>query len=316
MTKEMMEVKREELPKLRLKLTVKTATERPETQAEDIESTVLSKQRREKRKSKGFADMPTSPKLTISMRRPSVDKTPSVDVVGDVSATPAVASMVRKSGPLKRKPIPNLDYPANQKRKTRFSSHMLKSLKPQPSQSVGRTSFPLLAGAGEVSAASLILQQQQGSYRVPIAPLVSHQVNAPPAERDEDRILKNLLTESFQARMHRLSTDLASWRRPFADTNDAANRLWPFWELLAPAELTNNPAYRLAGVKVGENPQECHIRQRREYAGLVDKFVDVLVKERSKRIPAELQLLEQKLCLEEEKFLCAKLRSEYRANRN
>ena len=90
---------------------------------------------------------------------------------------------------------------------------------------------------------------------------------------------------------------------PFASFADAVERLLPYHLALNAGQYEDD-----AGLK-RLDPAELEA----SYASLVNRFKSIIHAQHSKPVSTELLLLEQRLCLEEEKFLLQKMKSDYNA---
>lgn len=164
-------------------------------------------------------------------------------------------------------------------------------------------------GGPKVPMASL---RPTNMTRVPIAALSSF-VALSPGEREEERIFRQCLADTFGNLWPMvINPDL---EETFSSWKDVQNKIVPYWLALAPIDSTyNNSALRTASNAVAateQDPQEKLVRLTTEVEKLHLRYQDSVMKEKNKDISSELLVLEQRLCLEEEKFLYAKLKSEY-----
>lgn len=95
----------------------------------------------------------------------------------------------------------------------------------------------------------------------------------------------------------------ADYKRPFSSKQDMIERLLPF-HLLSMADIQ---------VYIPPNPSGISIDNvNEEMQKLKSSFESLIRHQNQQSIPTELRLLEQRLCLEEEKFLLEKMRNEYK----
>lgn len=146
--------------------------------------------------------------------------------------------------------------------------------------------------------------------RVPIAAL-SSLTSMTPVEREEERMLRQCLAETLNTlwpmvTKPRLAESCNTWKA-------VSDRVLPYWLMLAPIDsaLNHHPTPKTIGVIETDMAAEKLARINDELCKLQSRFALSCMNERNKEISTELLVLEQRLCLEEEKFLYAKLKSEY-----
>ncbi len=127
--------------------------------------------------------------------------------------------------------------------------------------------------------------------------------------QEEEGLLQRALGESFE----RLWGGLAG-----AVPDGLLEAIVPYWLLLAPIDAVQE-AMPGGGPHLAKRPalSGAQAARREEGIGEIIESLQMQLASSARRegvraIPGELLVLEQRLCLEEEKFLCAKLRSEYR----
>jgi hypothetical protein len=97
----------------------------------------------------------------------------------------------------------------------------------------------------------------------------------------------------------------ADYKRPFTSKQDMIDRLLPF-HLLSLADIQVYIPPTLGSIEKVED----------EMQKIKTSFESFIRNEHSQTIPTELRSLEQRLCLEEEKFLLEKMRAEYKRRLN
>lgn len=108
--------------------------------------------------------------------------------------------------------------------------------------------------------------------------------------------LSSLLDSDIEAINH------SDYARPFSSKQDMVDRLLPF-HLLSSADVH---------VSVPPNVRTVMDNLSAEMDKCREKFVRLVQSEDQNLIPTELKILEQRLCLEEEKFLLEKMCTEYK----
>lgn len=119
-----------------------------------------------------------------------------------------------------------------------------------------------------------------------------------PNESEFVQKAKNILNVAFQ--QDQGSLQLPSFA-PFASVADAVERLLPYHLALNAGQYDTDASLTITP---NEDIQAA-------LSTLETRFQSIIHTQHSKRVPTELLLLEQRLCLEEEKFLLQKLKSEY-----
>ncbi|PJF19228.1 hypothetical protein PSACC_00964 [Paramicrosporidium saccamoebae] len=143
--------------------------------------------------------------------------------------------------------------------------------------------------------------------RVPIAAL-SSLTTMTPGEREEERILRQSISETFGTLWPMVTRPDAS--KTFTSWEDVPEKLVPYWLMLSPIDSAlHAPTLKSQTLEVEQSDRSTRLVE--EVTKLRSRYEQVTIKERNKEIATELLVLEQRLCLEEEKFLYAKLKSEY-----
>jgi hypothetical protein len=148
------------------------------------------------------------------------------------------------------------------------------------------------------------LQRTNSSMRVAIPTLSSYN-SMTPGEREEERIFRQCITEVFSSLWSKvqkpeLEVEFKGWK-------DLSDTILPYWLMLAPIDS----AYNAPTLKTTTVEADRLARTAEELAKLRERMSLASLKQTNREIPTELLVLEQKLCWEEEKLLCAKLRGEY-----
>ena len=144
--------------------------------------------------------------------------------------------------------------------------------------------------------------------RVPIASTSAPTTTMSAAEREEEMMVRTKLTELYEGMWSPLKKPRTkAFVDPIAELPESA---LPYWMMLAPidASMQRTPNVKTSPLSTDTNRQTYildeldKLRQRLETRSAM---------ERNREICTELVVLEQRLCLEEEKYLFAKLKSEY-----
>lgn len=95
---------------------------------------------------------------------------------------------------------------------------------------------------------------------------------------------------------------------PFKSIEDAVERLIPFHLGISAGQYSNEEITKHMSVESASS-----VQVKNDPQGTLDRLVEKYksLTQQTKRVPTELLLLEQRLCLEEEKFLLVKLKNEY-----
>lgn len=122
-------------------------------------------------------------------------------------------------------------------------------------------------------------------------------------EREKERVFRAALTDVLNPLWPRVSrpdtaTSFESWE-------DAVARVLPFWLVLGPVRDAPRSEAMASDAESLSRTARAEIERIR---GRLHAQLDA---ERRKPVAAELLVLEQRLCLEEEKVLCARLKAEY-----
>ena len=141
--------------------------------------------------------------------------------------------------------------------------------------------------------------------RVPIAALTPFS-SMTPSEREEERIWRQTLAETLGALWLPVAK-MPLVDRSISSTEDIVSGALPYWLMLAPIDSAMNAPT----LKTYTESVDRETRINEEYLKLRSRFEDFVLRDKNRDISTELLVLEQKLCLEEEKFLFAKLKSEY-----
>lgn len=158
---------------------------------------------------------------------------------------------------------------------------------------------------------------RMGFSRVPIAALSAYNAMTP-LEREEERVWRQNLNDNLGGYWRDLASNRIEIKGRPRSCTELATQVLPYWLMLAAVDVA------IFGNRTGANlrpnpPSPLEIREARErkwaeeYQKLHGKLTEINQQLLQKPIPTELSLLEQKLCLEEEKFLFAKLKTEYNA---
>lgn len=137
------------------------------------------------------------------------------------------------------------------------------------------------------------------------------QIPPPAAEREEDRLIRSLLNDATLQKLQKLADSGSRFNQSWDNAASAKEWLWTVTETMAHGEASSLPAYRSA-LHLKINADHAATADR-EFNAVKDRFEQIIQKERCSTVPSELRVLEQRLCLEEEKFLHAKLKVEYTA---
>lgn len=146
--------------------------------------------------------------------------------------------------------------------------------------------------------------------RVPISstftPHAHHQMS--PGEREEETLLRKSLSEAYEKSWSLLTKPRV--KGISSDINSVIQGALPYWLFLSPIEsaLQVSPHLRVTPITTDVD-RPTYVWE--EFEKLRNRLDSRVATERSREIPTELVVLEQRLCLEEEKFLFAKLKSEY-----
>lgn len=234
---------------------------------------------------------PGLPKITLSVRKSSEER---VSVVEPKSLVPSTSEL---SDPPKRK-----------------RGRPPKNPTSVPSTSTARRDFPKPPS---------MMRSLPSIGRPPMAAFVPPQKVMSPLGYDANRVagsLKGPITahttigDAELAKISRLKGHLATFvesdvetinradhKRPFSSKQDMIERLLPF-HLLSMADIQ---VYIPPNSSSIDNVQE-------EMQKLKASFETLIRNQNQQPIPTELRLLEQRLCLEEEKFLLEKMCNEYK----
>lgn len=218
-----------------------------------------------------------TPKLTLSLRRPSVDTT--------------TTRIVEENVPKKR----------GRKPKSLSTSASVESVGSERSGPARRLpeSAPVSLSGSKSSAA--------GSSAASLSTLKP----AVPVYSEEDRLQRQIISEMVQDRVTRMQSHRAQWDEPPDSVDSLIASLWPFYEQLSIIEVTHSGLYRQAGMPKPEEPLPATERQSQEYDEVLKRFNDLIMTDKTRCRPTELIVLEHRLCLEEEKFLYTKMKNEY-----
>lgn len=170
----------------------------------------------------------------------------------------------------------------------------LKRLGPPPSSPLHST--PSWPGAGSLSSSLLGQRQRQTQTYSSSLP------NMPGGETEDERRSRLAVREWLQQQVQEMLQ--VDWNSPFSSPTEAIRRLYPFYVL--PITKENLEDSRAAAPAPSSKALE-------ELDELQKRFSEDLLKERLLSVPTELVVLEQRLCLEEERFLYIKLKNEYAA---
>jgi len=219
-----------------------------------------------------------TPKLTLSLRRPSVEVK---------SATAVEVKVPKKRGRKAKGFLGSASVDSTSSDRTGKTKKVTESA---PVSLNGSKS-----SLGSASATSLL------------------QANKPqvPVYSEEDRLHRQIISEMVQQRVSRLQGHRVLWDAPVESVSSLITSLWPFYEQLAVTEVTHSGLYRQAAMTRPVEEVSPTERQTVEYEALMKRFNDLTMAERERNSKTELVVLEYRLCLEEEKFLYTKLKNEY-----
>lgn len=161
---------------------------------------------------------------------------------------------------------------------------------------------PLFTRVPKITESTMRLASLGTAVRTPFRPLPNSPITGPLThassisvrEQERFKALQNALPQILSAEHERLFK--VEYNRPFESRKDAYERLLPF-HIIAHAECTM-PAL----LEKVDMPASISSLQKR--------FVDYCRHEKELKVPMEIQLLENRLNLEEEKFLLQKLKTD------
>lgn len=145
--------------------------------------------------------------------------------------------------------------------------------------------------------------------RVPISTFTPHAHNQmTPGEREEETLLRKSLSEAYEKSWSFLTKPRVKGIP--SDVDSVVQGALPYWLFLSPIEsaLQVSPHLRVTPITTDVD-RPTYVWE--EFEKLRNRLDTRVATERSRETPTELVVLEQRLCLEEEKFLFAKLKSEY-----
>lgn len=135
----------------------------------------------------------------------------------------------------------------------------------------------------------------------------SNTQNMTPAEREEEILTRRSLVDTFD----KLWSKLVRPNLAKVGLDDVPKTALPYWILLAPIESATHAPNVKSNLTIANPEVDREIVLQEELEKLKGRLEARAATERTKEVPTELLLLEQRLCLEEEKFLFSKLKSEY-----
>lgn len=298
-------------------------------------------------KHEGPIDIETVERPAKKARPPAAAAAPTaIGAVGLASSVSATAPKVKQvkapsAGASGRPPMPKSATSREHSRPGGFASAANQSpfsnipvvAKGLSTAGVSSSSSSSSAAAAVTSpATNLALAHMRAANltRVPIAAL-SSLTTMTPMEREEERLTRQCLGETFGALWPLVTRPEPS--KIYPTLAELESRIMAYWLMLAPvdsafnapslkppapaaAAATATTAATLASPGEGSEapvaaPPDREARALEEAGRLHSRFRAFVINCRNKTIPSELLVLEQRLCLEEEKFLYAKLKSEY-----
>lgn len=190
------------------------------------------------------------------------------------------------------------DSDANERQKKR--SRMSKSFSSDYVDIVGGrrdlASMPASMSSSTSSMPSAAAAASSSASAAPLPPTFS--VN--PNENEFVQRSKNILNVALQQDQGSVQTPVLT---PFTSLTDAVERLLPY-------HLALNAGQYEEDVSLQPLDQD---NLESSYQNLVARFKTIIHNQHSKPVSTELLLLEQRLCLEEEKFLLQKMKNDYNA---
>lgn len=270
------------------------------------------------------------PKIVLSLKKSDLNKAePSVDIetvdkleLGSHASSAKLKRVdpeasVTERKPLKKRfkegkdPATRKEAPKREREDTLSMSNLsieayntIAAVKP-----LSNVKLPLAstASSGTVNSSTTF---RPSMTRVPIAALSSF-TTMTPLEREEERIWRQSLVDTLGSLWQAVAKPDVERRAEMA--SDIVEAAIPYWMMLAPVDSAlNAPSLRTPTAGAGEaDSREKRIAE--EYERLKGRLAAFALADRNREISSELLVLEQKLCLEEEKFLFAKLKSEYNA---
>lgn len=251
---------------------------------------------------------PGLPKITLSVRKAAVEE--RIDIVETKSLLPTAVTNnadtlqeppKRKRGRPPKNPQTTETAANGHIQKREFTkTSKLPSLGRPPTTMTHKYMSPTISSAS-TSSHNLSLDTRSAALK---GPLTAH-TTIGDAELAKIGRLKGHLATFIESDVEAINH--ADYRRPFSSKQDMIERLLPF-HLLSMADIQvyipPNPN-GLSMENVGEEMEKMRLA-----------FQTLIHSQNQQTIPTELRLLEQRLCLEEEKFLLEKMRSEYKRRLN
>lgn len=184
-----------------------------------------------------------------------------------------------------------------------------------PFSSIPAVSKPIISTATSTTKMPIPNFRPSNMTRVPIAAM-SSLTTMTPGEREEERQMRQAISETFGTLWPMITKPTPEVS--FESWDAIHDRLIPYWLMLSPVDSAYNVPSLKSTVtetdavgKIVDKAADKRAKIADEIAKLCTRYRQVTLKEKNKEIATELLVLEQRLCLEEEKFLYAKLKSEY-----
>lgn len=182
-----------------------------------------------------------------------------------------------------------------------FNSIPINSKKPKTNES------PIIKNLTNVPSASI---HQPISQRAPIN--TSSAISQYLAEREEERAYKTTIQESLLKYTRQISHP-SNWDFPISSTiQNTIDAVIPFWILCSNLSNSKNNFIKTQNISIPITKDDL-LKRFDEIENTFNSYVQTQLE---KPISSELSLLEQRLCLEEERYLYAKLKKEYNIHVN
>ena len=242
------------------------------------------------------------PKLVLSLKRPNfaIDEELPAEPKVDVETVPKMKRPRAKRITTKEENKPSIVDKRIRTRKEERPAHP-----PTNPYSTIAAINPSTNVFGPKQSTLSSFNRLNNMTRVPIAALTPFS-SMTPSEREEERIWRQTLAETLGALWHPVAK-MPLVSRSISSTEDIVSGALPYWLMLAPIDSAMNAPT----LKTYTESVDRETRISEEYSKLCSRFEEFALRDKNRDISTELLVLEQKLCLEEEKFLFAKLKSEY-----